>query len=46
MPNLSLSGNFTGPDAIAAMKGHILAQGETIGTYTQNPALTKKQAAK
>jgi len=44
--NLSVSGNFTGPDAVAAMKGHILAQGETIGIYTQNPALTKKQASK
>lgn len=46
VPNLNLSGNFTGPDALAAMKGHILAQGEAIGTYTQNPAVKQKQSAK
>ena len=37
--SLGLSGKFGGPDAIAAMEGHILAEGEIIGTYTQNPDL-------
>ena len=34
---LNLSGAFTGPDALAAMGGHILAQAEWVGTYTLNP---------
>lgn len=34
VPSLGLSGNFTGEQALAAMKGHILVQGETVGTYT------------
>ena len=37
--SLGLNGRFGGPEAIAAMKGHILAEGEGVGTYTQNPDL-------
>ncbi len=39
IPRLELDDSFTGPDLIAAMKGHILAEAEIIGTYTLNPAL-------
>ena len=38
---LGLKGNFNGKDALAAMEGHILAKGEVMGTYTQNPKLKK-----
>ena len=38
--SLGLSGRFGGADAIAAMEGHILAEGEMMGTYTQNLDLT------
>jgi len=33
---LALGDNFGGPEALAAMKGHILAQGSYMGTYTMN----------
>jgi Raf kinase inhibitor-like YbhB/YbcL family protein len=36
VPGLGLAENFTGPDAVAAMEGHILAEGEAVGTYTLN----------
>jgi Raf kinase inhibitor-like YbhB/YbcL family protein len=39
VPSLGLSGDFTGPDALAAIEGHVLAQGEAAGTYTLNPAM-------
>jgi len=39
---LNLSGNFTGPDVLKAMEGHILAKAEWTGTYTLNPSLRKK----
>lgn len=32
-----VSGDFTGADALAAMQGHILAQGSHMGTYSMNP---------
>jgi Raf kinase inhibitor-like YbhB/YbcL family protein len=38
---LDVSGNFTGPDALRAMQGHILAKGELVGVYSQNPAVLK-----
>jgi Raf kinase inhibitor-like YbhB/YbcL family protein len=38
---LGVSGNFTGPDALKAMQGHILARGEVVGLYTQNPDVAK-----
>ncbi len=37
LETLGLSGNFTGPDAIKAMEGHILAQASITGTYSLNP---------
>ncbi len=42
VPSLGLSGNFTGAVAQAAIAKHVLAKGEVVGTYTQNPALMKK----
>ena len=37
--SLELSGSFGGPDVLAAMRGHILAEGRWVGTYTLNPDL-------
>jgi len=37
--SLGLSGNFGGPEALAAMAGHILAQGQCAGEYTLNADL-------
>lgn len=34
---LDLPADFTGPDALAAMEGHILDQASLTGTYTLNP---------
>jgi len=34
---LGLHGNFNGKDVMDAMKGHILAQSEWVGTYSLNP---------
>lgn len=39
IPSLNLSGNFTGPEVLAAMQGHILDEAEWTGMYTLNPAL-------
>ena len=39
IPSLELSGDFGGSEALAAMEGHILAQGCYTGTYTMNPDL-------
>ncbi len=39
--HLDVSGNFTGPDAVRAMQGHILAQGEVVGVYALNPEVAK-----
>lgn len=35
--SLGLSGEFTGPDAAAAMTGHVLEAANVTGTYTLNP---------
>jgi Raf kinase inhibitor-like YbhB/YbcL family protein len=40
--SLGLSGNFTGPDALKAMQGHVLAKGEVIGIYSLNPAVARQ----
>jgi len=40
--SLNLTGNFTGPDALKAMKGHVLAKGELVGEYSLNPPLAAK----
>ncbi|MEM9159640.1 MAG: YbhB/YbcL family Raf kinase inhibitor-like protein [Verrucomicrobiota bacterium] len=37
LPSLDLKGEFTGPEALAAMEGHILASATHIGTYSMNP---------
>ncbi len=34
---LAASGDFRGPDVMAALEGHVLAEGKVTGTYTQNP---------
>lgn len=34
---LGLDGAFGGPEALAAMEGHILAKGNFVGTYSLNP---------
>jgi Raf kinase inhibitor-like YbhB/YbcL family protein len=36
---LPVEGRFTGPQALAAMQGHVLAQASLTGTYTLNPRL-------
>ena len=36
---LPLEGRFGGPEVLAALSGHILAQASLTGTYTLNPAL-------
>ncbi len=37
--SLGLGERFGAPEALAAMAGHVLAQGACVGTYTLNPAL-------
>ena len=44
--NLGLSGAFTGADTARAMEGHVLAKGEVVGLYTQNPDVAKTLGAK
>lgn len=39
LAELKLPELFGGAEAVAAMKGHILASGAVVGTYTLNPAL-------
>ncbi|MFW6276837.1 MAG: YbhB/YbcL family Raf kinase inhibitor-like protein [Bacteroidota bacterium] len=39
VPNLGLSGNFTGPDALKAIEGHVLDKKEWMGKYTLNKGL-------
>jgi Raf kinase inhibitor-like YbhB/YbcL family protein len=34
-----VDGDFTGPEVLAAIKGHVLAQASLTGTYTLNPRL-------
>lgn len=37
--SLDLGERFGAPEALAAMAGHVLAQGARVGTYTLNPVL-------
>jgi phosphatidylethanolamine-binding protein (PEBP) family uncharacterized protein len=37
VPRLPLDGRFTGPQASAAMRGHILDEAQIIGAYSLNP---------
>ena len=39
VPSLNLSGDFSGPEALAAIEGHVLAKATWAGTYTVNPSL-------
>ncbi len=41
--SLNLSGNITADQATAAMKGHVVATGSFIGTFSQNPDLFRKR---
>jgi Raf kinase inhibitor-like YbhB/YbcL family protein len=38
VPTLNLGTDFDGPAALEAIKGKVLAQGDALGLYTQNPA--------
>jgi Raf kinase inhibitor-like YbhB/YbcL family protein len=40
VPRLAVSGVFGGPEALAAMKGHVLAQATVTGRYTLNPKVS------
>jgi len=42
VPTLKLTGDFTGIQAMAALKDKILAQGEVVGVYAQNPPILAK----
>ena len=42
VPSLGLSGTFRAPDALKAMRRHVLAKGETSGVYVLNPAVAAK----
>lgn len=35
--SIGLSGAFGGPEALAAMEGHVLARGSIVGNYSLNP---------
>ncbi|HEX7708084.1 MAG TPA: YbhB/YbcL family Raf kinase inhibitor-like protein [Thermoanaerobaculia bacterium] len=37
VPSLELPERFSGPEALRAMKGHILDEATVVGTYTLNP---------
>lgn len=39
VPTLGLGPSFGGSDAEAAIKGHVLATGDAVGTYSLNPAV-------
>ena len=44
VPTLGLSGAFDGPALEAVVQGHVLAQGEAVGTYVLNPQLIGQPA--
>jgi Raf kinase inhibitor-like YbhB/YbcL family protein len=46
VPSLKLGGTVDGPAVAKAIKSHVLAKGEAVGTYVLNPAMTKTGAAK
>lgn len=39
VPRLAVQGNFTGAEAVAAMKGSVLAKASISGVYTLNPTV-------
>ncbi len=42
---LPLAPHFTGPDALKAMHGHVLARGSVVGLYSVNPRVLRKLRA-
>ena len=42
VPKLDLKGDFNGTDMMAAIKDKVLAQGELVGVYAQNPDVIAK----
>ncbi len=44
--HLGLSGGFSGLDAMKAIRGHVLAMGEVVGLYTQNPDVARQIGVK
>lgn len=42
VPSLGLTGAFRAPDALKAMKRHVLAKGQTVGFYALNPTVAAK----
>ncbi len=42
VPSLGLHGDFSAEQAVAAMKGKVLAQGQSLGVYSTNPAVIAK----
>jgi Raf kinase inhibitor-like YbhB/YbcL family protein len=42
VPTLNLTGDFTGIEATAALKDKVLAQGEVVALYAQNPDVIAK----
>lgn len=39
--SVPVEGRFTGPEVLAAIEGHVLAQASLTGTYTLNPRLSE-----
>jgi len=42
VPSLGLGGTFGAPDALKAMKRHVLAKGQVVGAYALNPTVAAK----
>ena len=42
VPSLGLSGTFGAPDALKAMRRHVLAKGAAVGVYVLNPTVAAK----
>ena len=40
VPQLGVTAKFRGPDALNAMKGHVLAEAKITGVYSLNPAVS------
>jgi Raf kinase inhibitor-like YbhB/YbcL family protein len=44
VPTLKINGTIDGPSVAKAIKSHVLAKGESVGTYVLNPAMMKASA--
>ena len=40
MEQLGVTGTFRGPDALNAMKGHVVGEAKITGVYSLNPSVT------